>query len=394
MKTSLLLFSLLITPVFAQNVPDSYTEKLTKYNLVKNDQAFCLGDDSVSTFDHNAKKIMKPASLSKLYVTDWALKTVGGHYRYETKFALKDGILYIKGGDDPFFATESVMAVMEYLNKMGVKELEQIIFDAHFTLNWSDDSAIISKWLSDYFNKGSSVTRSEMNHVRLRTLQLGLDFFRKGEESKVKSVKFQANIDENIFTQAKVFSLKSSPLYKHLKQMNIYSNNFYAQKLFDHLGGIGPFHEYMKNEFSADQSEIKFFTGSGLGENYTTCDLTLRLLSHLEKEIANEKLELKEVVSVAGSDLGTLRNRFSKAPYNKSVIAKTGTLNMITTLAGYLYTEKGLKYFAVLNRTADLDKGRSFENDLIQGILKDNFRAEPIDYELIHYSPLDDIILE
>jgi D-alanyl-D-alanine carboxypeptidase/D-alanyl-D-alanine-endopeptidase (penicillin-binding protein 4) len=380
--------------VRAETVPSFYAEKLKKFSLIKNDQAFCLGDENEITFDHNLTKTMKPASVSKLYVTDWALKTVGKDYRYETKFALQNKTLYIKGGDDPFFVTESVMAVIEYLNKMGINDLDLIVFDSHFNLNWFDDKTTIATQLKEYFNKANPTVSQEMNDIRIRTQSLGLDFFETREISKVKEVKYSATIDETVFQNGKNFSLKSSPLYKHLKQMNIYSTNFYAQKLFDHLGGIEAFHEYMKNEFEADQTQIKFYTGSGLGENYTTCGLTLKLLTHLNKTVEDEQLDLKEVVSVAGSDLGTLRNRFTTAPINKSVIAKTGTLNSITTLAGFLYTQTGLKYFTIFNRTADLTKGRSFENEMIEALFKNVLIPEPIEYTRIDYSPLDDVILE
>jgi D-alanyl-D-alanine carboxypeptidase/D-alanyl-D-alanine-endopeptidase (penicillin-binding protein 4) len=380
--------------VLADTVPSFYAEKLKKFSLVQNDQAFCLGDDKEITYDHNLNKTMKPASVTKLYVTDWALNTIGKDYRYETKFAIQNKTLYIKGGNDPFFVTESLMAVIEKLNKMGIKELDLIVFDSHFNLNWFDDKTTIATQLKDYFNKANPLVAQEMNEIRLRTKSLGLDYFEAKEISKVKEVKYSATIDETVFENGKIFSLKSSPLFKHLKQMNIYSTNFYAQKLFDHLGGIEAFHEYMKNEFEADQAQIKFYTGSGLGENYTTCGLTLKLLSHLNKAIEDEQLDLKEVISVAGSDLGTLRNRFTSAPINKSVIAKTGTLNSITTLAGYLYTESGLKYFTIFNRTADLTKGRSFENEIIESLLKNVLVPEPIDYTRIDYSPLDDVIIE
>ena len=394
MKLCLFFMLLSLSHAFAETVPPFYAEKLKKFSLIKNDQAFCLGDEKEVLFDHNLNKTMKPASVSKLYVTDWALKTIGKNYRYETRFSLQDKILYIKGGDDPFFVTESLMAVIEYLNKMGIRDLDQIVYDAHFNFNWFDDQTTISTQLKDYFNKANTLIKQEMHEVRLRTQALGLDFFEKKEISKVKEVKYSATIDETVFQNGKNFTLKSSPLYKHLKQMNIYSTNFYAQKLFDHLGGIIAFHEYMKNEYEADQTQIRFYTGSGLGENYTTCGLTLKLLNHLNQTVEDEQLELKEVISVAGSDLGTLRNRFTTAPINKSVIAKTGTLNSITTLAGFLYTQTGLKYFTIFNRTADLTKGRSFENEIIEGMFKDILIPEPIDYTRIDYSPLDDVTIE
>src|SRR5690606_4384572 len=78
-----------------------------------------------------------------------------------------------------------------------------------------------------------------------------------------------------------LITFKSSPLFRHLKEMNIYSNNFMAQKLYDFLGGPEEFSSYLNKKFKTTKKEAYFYTGSGLGENYTTCSLTLKMLNSL-----------------------------------------------------------------------------------------------------------------
>ncbi len=386
-QSAFLLFILLSFQVQAQSLPTYYNTLVKNSGLKITEQAFCLQDSSGMMFEHQATKTMKPASVTKLYVTDWALSKIGSEYRYKTKFSLNGKILSIKGGEDPFFVTESIMAIANHLNQIGVKELDEVIFDQHFFLNWSDDPATIKSLLVKYLNPK---TWNQQTKLELRNFRRSM----KIPAISTLKVNFVRQMDQNNFEQGETFTLSSSPLYKHIKQMNVFSTNFYAQKLFDHLGGVNAFHSYMLTTYGATEKEIKFYTGSGLGENYTTCALTLKLIDHLQEKIQELNLRLEDVVSVAGSDEGTLAKRFTEAPFNKSVIAKTGTLNDTTTLAGYLYTNEGIKHFAILNHTKDAEAGRKLQNELVKKLLSENFTASPGDYVRILYSPLDDVTIE
>src|SRR6476620_7996938 len=55
----------------------------------------------------NADKPFVPASVAKI-VTAWlAMEVLGGDYRFETRFYLDgNGVLYIRGGGDPFLISE------------------------------------------------------------------------------------------------------------------------------------------------------------------------------------------------------------------------------------------------------------------------------------------------
>jgi D-alanyl-D-alanine carboxypeptidase/D-alanyl-D-alanine-endopeptidase (penicillin-binding protein 4) len=67
------------------------------------------GDELVA---QNADEPFVPASVTKI-VTAWlAMDVLGGDYRFETRFYLDDrGVLYIRGGGDPFLISEELEAL-------------------------------------------------------------------------------------------------------------------------------------------------------------------------------------------------------------------------------------------------------------------------------------------
>jgi D-alanyl-D-alanine carboxypeptidase len=174
----------------------------------------------------------------------------------------------------------------------------------------------------------------------------------------------------------------SSPLSMHLKQVNIYSNNFYADRIFDQLGGQNSFHKYLYEKFNINSRDTRFDTGSGLGENRTTCSTTLKVLESLKNFTLNSGLNLKDIISVAGSDSGTLKDRF-KDSMSHRVLAKTGTLRHTSTLAGFLGKDQ-THIFAVFNHTYKTGKARKMQNKFIKFYSETNattkFSYRPINY--------------
>src|SRR5947199_6972918 len=73
----------------------------------------------------NADKPFVPASVTKI-VTAWlALETLGGDYRFETKFYLNEHRrLYVRGGGDPFLISEELaLLAPELLDAVGKEPL-------------------------------------------------------------------------------------------------------------------------------------------------------------------------------------------------------------------------------------------------------------------------------
>ena len=82
----------------------------------------------------NTDKPFVPASVAKI-VTAWlAIETLGGDYRFETRFYL-DGkrMLYVRGGGDPFLISEELAPLAkELVAKVGKAPIAGIVLDASY----------------------------------------------------------------------------------------------------------------------------------------------------------------------------------------------------------------------------------------------------------------------
>ena len=141
----------------------------------------------------------------------------------------------------------------------------------------------------------------------------------------------------------------SLPLVRTLEIINKRSQNLHAEMLLRTLGaeshGSGTNEaglEAVKSflvETGIDSEKVKLDDGCGLSrENF----LTPRFQTSLLKYLFNRPYFnlFFNTLAVSGTD-GTLKNRLSAVDVKGSVHAKTGTLNGVTTLSGYITTQSG-----------------------------------------------------
>jgi D-alanyl-D-alanine carboxypeptidase/D-alanyl-D-alanine-endopeptidase (penicillin-binding protein 4) len=82
----------------------------------------------------NADEPFVPASVTKI-VTAWlAMQTLGGDYRFETRFYLDaKRVLYVRGGGDPFLISEELaLLAPELVAAVGKQPLNGIVLDASY----------------------------------------------------------------------------------------------------------------------------------------------------------------------------------------------------------------------------------------------------------------------
>jgi serine-type D-Ala-D-Ala carboxypeptidase/endopeptidase (penicillin-binding protein 4) len=142
---------------------------------------------------------------------------------------------------------------------------------------------------------------------------------------------------------------KSLPLVRALEIINKHSQNLHAEMLLRTLGaefkGIGSNEAGLQviNEFlveaGIDSEKIRLNDGCGLSrENLLTPRFQTSLLEFLSKRPYFNLF--RNTLAVSGTD-GTLRNRLSTTEVKGSIHAKTGTLNGVTALSGYITTQSG-----------------------------------------------------
>lgn len=141
-----------------------------------------------------------------------------------------------------------------------------------------------------------------------------------------------------------IAAVESLPLLEILKHMMKRSDNHMAEQIFVAISaaklGQGSYRASRRLEDDLLQragirpDAVQFFDGSGLSEtNRVSAEQMTHLLSYmLTHQYAKAFIE---TLAVGGRD-GTLRNRMKTEKLQGKVFAKTGTINSVVTLSGYL----------------------------------------------------------
>lgn len=82
----------------------------------------------------NADEAFVPASVAKIVTTWLAMQTLGGNYRFQTRFYLDDKrTLYVRGGGDPFLVSEELASLAGKLVAIiGKKPITGIVLDPSY----------------------------------------------------------------------------------------------------------------------------------------------------------------------------------------------------------------------------------------------------------------------
>jgi D-alanyl-D-alanine carboxypeptidase/D-alanyl-D-alanine-endopeptidase (penicillin-binding protein 4) len=195
-----------------------------------------------------------------------------------------------------------------------------------------------------------------------------------GEIKKGKVPKFSDRI-----------SSVSTPLIEFLKPINKNSNNFYSEHLFLIIGanfigeGGTPFdasqaiNSFLKS-LNIYNTDFNMVDGSGISrQNRFSTEILVKFLIqiYLNYAIFNE---FYNSLSIPQND-GTLRSRFSNLFPPDRLRGKTGTLNGVTALAGYVMAKSGdLIVFAI---NFNYENGSQYKmreiQDRIITLIADNF---------------------
>ncbi len=151
---------------------------------------------------------------------------------------------------------------------------------------------------------------------------------------------------------------ESPPLAYVVFLMNKWSNNFMAEMLYRMVAAAGKpadaarsaaFTEKFLSKAGISTTGFKSLNGSGL---YTGNEITPRQLVELLDWMTERSTypEFASSLPAAGRD-GTLAKRLGKSITRDTLRGKTGTLNDVTALSGYLVTKSGrtLAYAVLIN---------------------------------------------
>ncbi len=172
---------------------------------------------------------------------------------------------------------------------------------------------------------------------------------------------------------------ESKPLSQIVWDLNHYSTNFIAEQLLYHIGfsqaqslsrvsGLARMGMYLEKLGFSDK-HFDLYDGSGLShQNRITAMILGRVLVDIYK---NQRIwpEFESSLAIAGQS-GTLRKRL-RGLKGGIVRAKTGSLNGVTSLAGYINTDSGgrFAFVSITNGGVHFNQARRFEEDLIKVVV-------------------------
>ncbi len=351
--------------VSAASLPDTFISMAKKSNLPLSKQVFCAADENGYIAGYNDSDDIQviPASVSKLYAFDFALNTLGEDFRYVTTFTLRDRTLYINGGNDPHLVSENLAKVIKEITNGSKTKIEKVVIASRFYLNWKKVPNEITSQFKTFAAKNPDLPFANNFSVSYATKNY------KGTGTR--------------------YELQSAPLPVLMKQMSNWSTNITTDVLFEQAGGSKEFASYMKETYGATESSVKFGTGSGLSDNYTTCGLTLEVIKHLEETAEDLDVAIYNIMSAPRLDPGVLRDTFATIPNTSGLLVKSGTLNYHRNYAGIANTTTGPVYFAVFSGHSalkDAERSKIFAQRFIGELIK-NYKLKNISYK-----PSNDVI--
>ncbi|MBZ0200517.1 MAG: D-alanyl-D-alanine carboxypeptidase/D-alanyl-D-alanine-endopeptidase [Ignavibacteriaceae bacterium] len=347
-----------------------------------------------------------PASNTKLFTTATALNLLGGDFPIATKIFsddlnIKDGIvngnLFLKGYGNPEFSSGDLEKMVNELKAKNIKLITGNIVgdDTYFDDIYSRDDWIknevanvklppISALVLDrnrrivQTKRGRRIRRSTqyINDPPLYAAQILKE---KLEEAgiKVNGTNTKGSTPENL----SVLSEKKILLRDLIALINKHSDNFYAEVLFKTIGAAASGQQ--GNSFFSTQAVLNFIEdnaifkegtsvvdGSGISRfNQITAGAIVGILEKMYFDLKNYD-DFYNSLSIAGID-GTLRHRMSGTPAENNMRGKTGTLNGVSSLSGYVTALNGED--VVVSIIFEYDRGsanyyRSIQDKIVETV--------------------------
>jgi len=330
-----------------------------------------LTQDTLVSINHT--ETMIPASNTKLFTTATALELMGGDYLLSTKIlsdddGLSDGIiegnLYIQGFGNPTFSTEDLEELINQLYQSGLRKITGNVVgdDTYFDDVYSRDDWIseeranvklppISALVID--RNRTIVTKKRKGRYRNYFVNVDNPPLFAAKKLREKLIAYGVEVEgQSISGQtvddAKPLVESSIELRELLKEINKSSDNFYAECLFKTLGSA--YSGQQGNSFFSTQAILNYIEDNSIysigtkivdGSGISRFDQVTAgaLVGLLEKVYFNIKQfdDFFNSLSIAGVD-GTLKKRMIGTSAENNFRGKTGTLNGVCSLAGYVTT--------------------------------------------------------
>lgn len=306
-------------------------------------------------YEHNPHMKLIPASITKLVTAATAIDVLGVNYNFKTivftddiniNDGTIDGNIYLKGYGDPDLNSSDIGYLAKLISEKNITHITgNIIYDESFLdgdhygiANYYQGDTHQSYWpyvSAINLNKNPSSYDPAVSAASLLSDNLS------SLNVKVDGIVVSGTTP----SAAKQIAEVSHSLYDVISHMNKQSDNHSAITVFKVIGAkhSGTPGSLTKGEDAViefltaignPRNTFEIIEGSGLSRfNTVNSDLYMRLLKYMYDDIETFNYFYNSL-AIAGID-GTLRNRMIGTEAEKNVHAKTGTLNSVSSLAGY-----------------------------------------------------------
>ena len=332
-------------------------------------------------FTHNEQQCMRPASNEKLMTAITALNDLGVLYEYRTRLyttsipadsdSIFTGHIYIRAGYDPLLDGDDLRAFAQSLKEHRIFRLQQpIVLD----LSMKDDKRLGWGWCWD--DDEVPTTPLLYRNDDKFTDNLRRIFREEG-------IDWDGTVTEDTTPNTATLLLtRTHNIDQVLLPMMKKSNNSMAESLFYQLAAqkgksragrkqaVAHYNTLIRH-IGLDPSHYQIADGSGLSlYNYLSPELLGRMLRYAYNDDDIYR-HLLPSLPIAGED-GTLRKRMRGSAAQGNVRAKTGTVEGVSTLSGYLTTATGnLLCFSIMNQgIRHTSTGRNFQDRVCKALCK------------------------
>jgi len=357
-------------------------------------------------FQMNHSISMIPASNTKLFTTAVALSKLGGDFQISTKiftddFNFTDGVingnLYIKGYGNSTFSQYDLERMVNEIKSKGISQVTGSIIgdDTYFDNVYKRDDWIADEKANVKLPPISALTvdrnrkmTQKRRERRMRTYVIAVENPPVNAASMLRS-KLIANgikVGKRAVagaTPEKVLLLSESGLQLRelIKLINKHSDNFLAEGLFKTIGAEAS--QIQGNAFYSTQAILGFIEDNGIYSTGTavvdgsgisrfdqiTPAAIVGLLEVMYFDL-NSYDDFYNSLAIAGAN-GTLRHRMIGSSAENNFHGKTGSLNGVTSIAGYLKTSNNEDI--ILSIIFEFQRGgsdyyKSIEDDIIQAL--------------------------
>jgi D-alanyl-D-alanine carboxypeptidase/D-alanyl-D-alanine-endopeptidase (penicillin-binding protein 4) len=335
----------------------------------------------------NAVRI--PASVEKLFTTSAALLRLGPSATLATRAVMAPdaivepggtlrGDLVLVGGGDPFFGDEAAAKLARSIRAAGIRRItgsvvgDETAFDARRSgccAGYDPDLGGVLSALA--YDRGIFRGRARLDAARFAAARFAAQLKAAGVTATGRSTARPA--PENAKTLAFVASL---PIGEMARYINVPSNNFAAEMLFRELGAqyrdegsLPAGADVVRDTLDDFGVRPKIVDGSGLSRsNRATPRQVVRLLERMHnQEIAQTFRESLATTGVTGTVKARMRRTAAAGQCN----VKTGTLRLVSALAGYCRTANGREIgFALMFNKANTFAAKAREDRIVVAIAR------------------------